>query len=101
MNLGFDPKSYLDAFPAHAVGEIHIAGHLEDPALSGERLLIDDHGHPVIEEVWDLLGYTLQRTGSVPVLIERDNNIPPLSELMAEAQRANEILAAQNLKVAS
>lgn len=101
VNLGFDPRAYLDAFPMHAVGEIHIAGHLEDAAALPARLLIDDHGSDVTEEVWALLDYTLRRTGPAPMLIERDNNIPPLAELLAEASRADRILEQIALKEAS
>lgn len=101
VNLGFDPKAYLNAFPVHAVGEIHLAGFLEDPEVSGARLLIDDHGSPVADDVWQLFDHAVQLTGPVPVLIERDNNIPPLAELLGEARRADAVLAAQVLKAAS
>ncbi len=30
VNHGFDAAGYIDAFPADAVGEIHLAGHFED-----------------------------------------------------------------------
>ena len=45
---------------------------------------IDTHGAPVCDPVLELLEWTVARTGPVPVLLERDNEIPPLSELMAE-----------------
>ncbi len=92
VNQGFDPYAYIDAFPVHAVGEIHLAGHLEESQIPGGRLLIDDHGSDVIEDVWALYAHTLARTGAVPTLIERDNNIPALGELVAEAARADEIM---------
>ena len=95
VNQGFDPYAYIDDFPVAAVGEIHMAGHLEETLASGERLLIDDHGSDVIADVWDLYTYTLARTGPVPVLIERDNNIPKLDELLAEAGRADALLQKQ------
>lgn len=49
-NLGTSAETYLDAFPAAAVAEIHLAGHSPDPAL-GERLLVDSHDAPVAPEV--------------------------------------------------
>lgn len=86
-NLGFDPYLYLDALPADVIGEIHLAGHRPDPAL-GEALLIDSHDAPVSEQVWALYDDLLDRTGPVPTLIERDGNLPPFADLMAERERA-------------
>jgi uncharacterized protein (UPF0276 family) len=91
-NLGFDATAYLDALPAHAIGEIHIAGHRPDPRL-GDRLLIDSHDAPVAEPVWALLDRLLRRTGPVPVLLERDGDLPPFDCLLAERQRAASALA--------
>src|SRR5215472_12788882 len=45
-NLGFDPGAYLDAVPAEAIGEFHLAGHSVNE-VEGQRILIDDHGSPV------------------------------------------------------
>lgn len=88
-NHDMDPVAYIDAFPAEHVGEIHLAGHDEREDDAGKPLLIDGHGSPVVDPVWALYELTLKRTGPVPTLIERDANVPPLSELLAEAKRAN------------
>jgi uncharacterized protein len=90
-NLGFDPKAYIDSIPREAVTEIHLAGHSIDPQL-GPALLIDSHDQPVADPVWDLYAYAIARIGSRPTLIERDGNIPPFQELMAERSRAAAIL---------
>ncbi len=86
-NLGFDPYRYLDALPADAIGEIHLAGHRPDPE-HGDALLIDSHDAPVSEQVWALYDDLLDRIGPVPTLIERDGNLPPFAELMEERERA-------------
>ena len=90
-NLGFGARAYLDALPADAVAEIHLAGHRPDPEL-GPELLIDSHDAPVAEEVWALYDYLVARIGPVPTLIERDGNLPPFGELLAERERAAAIL---------
>jgi uncharacterized protein (UPF0276 family) len=90
-NLGFSAEAYLDAVPAQAVGEIHLAGHAPDPGL-GEALLIDTHGAPVAEAVWRLYDRLVARIGPRPTLIERDDNVPGFAELMAERDRAQAIL---------
>jgi uncharacterized protein len=53
--------------------------------------IIDTHDHPVCEDVWDLYAAALKRFGRVSTMIERDDNIPPLDELLAEVVRTREI----------
>lgn len=91
-NLGFDPLAYVDALPAGAVTEYHIAGHSADPEL-GQSVLIDSHDQPVAEPVWTLFAELVSRIGPQPVLIERDGNVPPFAELMKERGRAAAALA--------
>lgn len=90
-NLGYDAWAYLDALPPEVVGEIHLAGHTLDPAL-GRALLVDSHDAPVAEPVWDLYAAAIARIGPRPTLIERDDNVPPFAELMAERARAQAVL---------
>lgn len=86
-NLGLDPHAYLDALPARAIGEIHLAGHRAD----GE-LLIDSHDAPVAPAVWALFRRLIGRIGPRPTLIERDANLPPFTDLMVERAHAEFIL---------
>jgi uncharacterized protein (UPF0276 family) len=88
-NHGGDPRDFVAALPLDRVVEIHIAGHFESPS----GLVIDTHGTPVADPVYDLLAWTLERTGPVPVLLERDNDVPPLATLLAEIGRVREIYA--------
>jgi uncharacterized protein (UPF0276 family) len=85
-NLGYSAETYLDALPAAAIGEIHLAGHGADEGGSG--LLIDTHGAPIAEPVWTLYRRLIDRVGPRPTLIERDDDIPPFATLMAERDRA-------------
>jgi hypothetical protein len=88
-NLGYDAAGWLEAIPAKLVGEIHLAGN----ALDGEgTLLIDSHDAPVSDDVWQLYEGFVARIGAMPTLIERDGNIPPFAELMAEREHAQGIL---------
>ena len=88
INHQRDPLAYIDALPLHAVGEIHLAGFAEDTDSLGDRLLIDDHGAPIDNAVWQLYAQVLTRTGAVATLIERDNQVPAFSVLQAEARQA-------------
>ncbi len=89
INHQRDPLAYIDALPLHAVGEIHLAGFAEDTDSLGDRLLIDDHGAPIDNAVWQLYEKVLAQVGSVATLIERDNQVPAFGVLLAEAQRAD------------
>ncbi|MBL4852734.1 MAG: DUF692 domain-containing protein [Robiginitomaculum sp.] len=91
VNVGIDAAQYIQALPTEIIGEIHIAGFDEDKN-HGAALLIDTHSAPVSEQVWDLLDVALAHTGPVPVLLERDGNIPALSELLTEQARAQSAL---------
>ena len=88
INHQRDPLAYIDALPLHAVGEIHLAGFAEDTDSLGDRLLIDDHGAPIDNAVWQLYEKVLAQVGSVATLIERDNQVPAFGVLLAEAQQA-------------
>lgn len=89
-NLGLDATAYLEALPAAAVGEIHLAGHAA-VARAGGRLLIDDHGSRVAPPVWALYRRALARFGAVPSLVEWDRNLPALAVLLDEARQARRI----------
>lgn len=94
VNHGRDPWALIEGLPPVAIGEIHLAGFAEDHDACGERLLIDHHGAPVDEAVWQLYVRCIDRLGAVPTLIERDNDVPSLPVLAAEAARARDSLRA-------
>jgi uncharacterized protein (UPF0276 family) len=88
VNHGFDAHTFIDAMPAKSVRQIHLAGHEDHGSY-----IIDTHDHPIVDPVWDLYAYTLQRIGFVPTMIERDDHIPPLPELLQELDQARHIAA--------
>jgi len=85
-NHGFDALRYLDGLPHARVRQIHLAGHSQ-----GKHLLIDTHDREVPPSVWDLYAYVLPRLGPVATMIERDDDIPPLADLLAELDVARRI----------
>jgi uncharacterized protein (UPF0276 family) len=91
-NHGRDSQGYIDALPLDRVGEIHLAGFAQDMDSAGDPLLIDSHGAPIAQAVWDLYRHTLGRLGPMATLIERDNDIPGFDVLFAEAQTAERII---------
>lgn len=92
VNQNYDPVGYLEDFPLHLVGEIHLGGHDEDRDDQGNRLLIDSHGAEVVDPVWALYARLIARAGALPTLIEWDNDVPDWPVLAAEAARAARVL---------
>jgi uncharacterized protein (UPF0276 family) len=91
-NRRTDWNDYIDRFPHHLVGEIHLGGHDEDQDDTGAPLLIDSHGREVVDPVWTLYARTIETGGAKPTLIEWDNDVPSWPVLAAEAARADAIL---------
>ena len=86
QNHHFNAAEMLKALPSDAIRYYHIAGHLveSDSSGRGNKSLIDTHGMPVQQEVIDLARYTFSIHGSKPLLLERDNSVPPLVVLTEE-----------------
>ncbi len=91
-NRQTDPYDYIDRFPHHLVGEIHLGGHDEDHDDMGAPLLIDAHGSEVVDPVWQLYAHTIAKGGPRPTLIEWDNDVPDWPVLAEQAARAARIL---------
>ncbi len=87
FNHGYNADDFLSAIPLEQVAYIHMAGHEQ----VAEDLIIDTHGHPIIDPVYQLFEKTVGMINPVPVLLERDFNIPTLAELNAEMQQLKNI----------
>lgn len=87
QNHGFDARKFIECLPLQRVVQLHVAGHTKTES----GLIIDTHGRDVIEPVMDLLAFTVEKLGPVPVLLERDNDIPPLETLMQEIRALREV----------
>lgn len=83
VNHGYDAKAFLASLPGERIAYAHIAGHHQD----SDGLIVDTHGTPIIDPVWDLLDFAYHCFGVFPTLLERDENIPPLAELLPELRR--------------
>jgi uncharacterized protein len=84
QNHGFDPRELIGALDLSRVVQIHVAGHEHRP---DDGLIVDTHGADVIDPVYELLTWTIERTGPVAVILERDNHVPALDDLLAEWRR--------------
>jgi uncharacterized protein (UPF0276 family) len=82
-NHGFSATDFIEGVPVESVTQFHLAGHQNN----GDHL-IDTHDHPVCDDVWTLYRKALNRFGFIPTMIERDDNVPPLEELLLELDQA-------------
>lgn len=80
FNHGYQPKEFLEQLPLKSVAYVHMAGHTKVE----DDLIIDTHGEAIIDPVYDLFEWTIAKLDEVPVLLERDFNIPEMKELQTE-----------------
>ncbi len=97
INHKYDAKAFIKGLPSDKIVYGHIAGHYDE----AEDLKVDTHGADVIEPVWELLEYAYLTHGVFPTLLERDFNIPPLNELLAEVKRIKQIQTRCEVAIAS
>ncbi len=90
LNHGGDALDAIAALPLERVVEVHLAG-----GLWQEGEYADTHTRPVPEESWALLEWLVPRAPNLAaVIIERDDDLPPFADLLAEVRRAQGILDA-------
>jgi len=87
FNHKYDAKQFLQEIPLERVAYIHMAGHEQRT----EDLIIDTHGAPIVDPVFELFRWVSPRIEPVPVLLERDYNIPNLTELLGELSTIHQI----------
>lgn len=88
-NHGFNPLDYIHGIDPDRVLQMHLAGHSD----FGTHV-IDTHDHDVCDAVWQLYGEALKHFGLTASMIERDDNIPTLSELVSELDQARNVAQA-------
>ena len=87
INHQYDPVEFLQALPLHRAQYIHVAGHY----VEEEDLRVDTHGAEVIDPVWQLLELAYQHCGTLPTLLERDFNFPPVDKLLEEVHAIRDL----------
>jgi len=88
FNHDYNPKEFIKNLDLDRVKYIHMAGHTK----VADDLIIDTHGEAIIDPVYELFDFSMQLIQKdVPVLLERDFNIPELPELQQEINRLKAI----------
>lgn len=88
FNHKYDAQTFIDSLPLDRVAYIHMAGHQQvEPDL-----IIDTHGQPIIDPVYELFEWTIQKMDPVPVLLERDYNFEELEQIQSEILQLKSII---------
>jgi len=87
VNHGYDALEFLNQLPLERVVQLHFTGGFWDGDV-----LIDSHSHTTFSEVWQLMAEVLKRVTPRGMILERDENIPPFADLVAELKQARELL---------
>lgn len=89
FNHNYDAQDFIKKMPLDKVSYIHMAGHKK----VSDDLIIDTHGEAIIDPVYELFDFTIERMNHhVPILLERDFNIPQISELQDEMIQLQKIV---------
>ncbi|NOR75287.1 MAG: DUF692 family protein [Draconibacterium sp.] len=88
FNHNYNAKDFIDKLPLNNVAYIHIAGHTK----VAPDLIIDTHGEAIIDPVYELFEWTIDKVKPVPVLLERDFNIPEMEEMQGELNNLKTIM---------
>lgn len=97
FNHNYDEKDFISALPLESVAYMHMAGHTQ----FSDDCIIDTHGEDIIDPVFDLFEWTLKDLKPVPVLLERDFNIPELDKLNLEVEQLRGIIQKVRTKTVS
>lgn len=83
INHQYDAREFMLSMPRDRIKYFHLAGHY----VEAPDLRIDTHGAAVDEQSWQLLADAYAHFGSVPTLLERDFNFPPIEVLLDEVRQ--------------
>ncbi|MEM7543724.1 MAG: DUF692 domain-containing protein [Pseudomonadota bacterium] len=93
QNHSYDALAFLQTIDPDRIAYAHIAGHTPT-----DSIIIDTHGAPVAGAVWELLADAYRLMGEFPTLLERDEDIPSLSDLVIELERIASMQQQQRLE---
>jgi uncharacterized protein (UPF0276 family) len=83
VNHGYDAVAFLHQIPGDRIAYAHIAGHTG----AAPDVIVDTHGTPIIQPVWNLLEAAYAHFGPFTTMLERDEDIPPLETVLLEVDK--------------
>jgi uncharacterized protein len=86
-NHNFDPLTFLYKLPRDKIVQLHFVG-----ATFENGQWQDNHASATQEEIWQLLIEVVKYASVKGIILERDLNLPDLSELTQELNRARTVM---------
>ena len=92
-NHGYDWREFLDKLPLERVIQLHFVGeHFH------QNRHIDAHADKTQNEIWEVFAEVCRRANNLKgAILERDENLPPFTEIMEELQTARRLFKTANL----
>lgn len=86
-NFRYDWRKFLDELPLERIVQLHFVGKRD---YRGR--LIDAHAHKTQDEIWEVFREVCAQANVKGAILERDENIPPFSEILEEIGIARDYL---------
>jgi uncharacterized protein (UPF0276 family) len=93
LNFGFDPCAWLEQAPLEHTVYLHVSGGEKRVGGRWDGKWVDTHSQPVPDGIWQLVEWVVAQTPVKGILLERDQNYPPIEDMLAELRIARQILA--------
>jgi uncharacterized protein (UPF0276 family) len=87
QNHRFDPVGFLRRLPADRIIQLHFVGGFIENGV-----WVDSHSRATQEPVWELIEQVLGLVRVRGMILERDENLPRLSELIPELEHARALV---------
>jgi hypothetical protein len=97
-NFGFDPYAWLEHAPLERTVYIHVAGGEKRVGGIWDDKWVDTHSQPVPDQVWRMVECVVAQAPVKGILLERDQNYPPVADMIAELRIARRILTGAESK---
>jgi len=85
-NHGYDPVEWLSALDDSRIVQLHVVGYTEAFGRYHDR-----HAERPQREIWELVESVVSRASIEGIILERDENFPPVEELAAELRTLREV----------
>lgn len=82
----YDPVRFVESLPVERIVQLHYVGISERGGT-----LVDDHAKPTPPEVWGLMEAVVRRAPVKGIVLERDEDLPPFGEILAEVAQARSV----------
>lgn len=85
---GFKPYRYVENLPPDRIWQVHLS-----PLLNKPQYEWDTDTNQIQDPIWNLYRKVISHCGPLPTMLERNDDIPPLAELLEELDQLKHVMA--------